>query len=98
MGLYTLLFSNFSLFLRLSTIHTLFVAANNMHIYAFIVPHMHKIAFSAHICTFSHIFSYLYMKLSHRLDVVSIKCIPETLWYHIYGYPGAFPTISKIAR
>ena len=51
----------FSLFLMLSTIPTLFVAANYMHIYAFTVLHMPKIAFK-HICGLHmHILTHIYI-------------------------------------
>ena len=57
-ALHTSIFK-FSLFSRLSTIHTLCVAANNMHIYAFIVLLVHKIAFKHIFGLHMHIFMHI---------------------------------------
>ena len=56
----------FSLFARLYTTYILCVAFNYMHIYAFIVPYMHKNAFKcilAYVCTCMYIFTHIYAYL-----------------------------------
>ena len=69
----------FSLFVRLSIIHILCVAVNNMHIYAFIVLHMHKIAFKhifgLHMQIFTHIYAYFHT-----------SCIPYTKIPHSFRH------------
>ena len=61
----------FSQFSRLCTIFFLFVDFNNMHIYAFIVMHIHKNAFKCIICLHMHRYAHNYtyfisLKIPHR--------------------------------